>query len=95
MKSTLTALLASYLCWALVRGGEPTAGLNAGGDQPLSEFEQTKASAEKGNRIAQYNLGLMHDEGNGVLEDDKEAVKWYRKAAEQGDAQAQYKLGLM
>jgi TPR repeat protein len=37
----------------------------------------------------------MYDEGKGVLLDDKEAVKWYRKAADQGHASAQYNLGLM
>ena len=29
-----------------------------------------------------------------MLEDAKEAVKWYRKAAEQGHASAQYNLGV-
>jgi TPR repeat protein len=37
----------------------------------------------------------MYDNGNGVPEDDVEAVKWFRKSAEQGDASAQYFLGLM
>jgi hypothetical protein len=36
----------------------------------------------------------MYDSGNGVPEDDAEAVKWYRKAAEQGYADAQFNLGL-
>ena len=31
----------------------------------------------------------------GVLEDDQEAVKWYRKAAEQGNASAQFNLADM
>ena len=29
----------------------------------------------------------------GVLQDDKAAVKWYIRAAEQGDARAQFNLG--
>ena len=33
--------------------------------------------------------------GRALRQDDKEAVKWYRKAAEQGDADAQYNLGVM
>ena len=33
--------------------------------------------------------------GEGVPEDDAEAVRWYRMAAEQGDAGAQYNLGVM
>ncbi len=37
----------------------------------------------------------MYDNGEGVLQDDKEAVKWYRLAAEQGDAKAQNNLGVM
>ena len=37
----------------------------------------------------------MYDNGEGVPQDYKEAVKWYRLAAEQGHAKAQYNLGLM
>ena len=37
----------------------------------------------------------MYRKGEGVHEDDAEAVKWYRKAAEQGYAMAQFNLGLM
>ena len=37
----------------------------------------------------------MYDNGNGVPEDDRQAVFWFRKAAEQGDASAQNNLGLM
>ena len=51
--------------------------------------------AEQGDAQAQFNLGLMYDKGQGVKQDDVEAVKWYRKAAEQGLAQAQLNLGNM
>ena len=37
----------------------------------------------------------MYDNGRGVLQNHKEAVKWYRKAADQGIANAQSNLGLM
>ena len=40
------------------------------------------------------NLGDMYAKGEGVPKDDKETVKWYRKAAEQGYARAQVNLGL-
>ena len=49
----------------------------------------------KGYAEAQSNLGIMYDIGNGVPENDAEAVKWYRKAADQGNAKAQYNLGVM
>ena len=52
-------------------------------------------AAEQGNADAQYNLGVMYDNGRGVPQDDKTAVKWYRLAAEQGDASAQSNLGVM
>jgi TPR repeat protein len=51
--------------------------------------------AEQGNAIAQFALGVMYDKGEGVLQDDAEAVRWYRLAAEQGDAHAQFNLGNM
>ena len=50
--------------------------------------------AEQGHAKAQYNLGVMYANGEGVPEDDGQAVFWYRKAAEQGDAKAQYNLGV-
>ena len=51
--------------------------------------------AEAGDAYAQNNLGVMYDKGEGVLQDDSEAVKWYRRAAEAGDAVAQNNLGAM
>lgn len=51
--------------------------------------------AERGNPIAQYNLGIMHDEGRGVRRNGAEAAKWYRKAANRGNAEAQFVLGIL
>lgn len=51
--------------------------------------------AEKGSANAQFNLGAMYDNGDGVTEDDAEAAKWYREAANQGHANAQFSLGVM
>jgi TPR repeat protein len=44
---------------------------------------------------AQHNLGNMYRNGEGVQQDFKQAVAWYRKAAEQGTAEAQHALGSM
>jgi uncharacterized protein len=49
----------------------------------------------KGDAKAQYNLGLMYYNGQGVVQDYKEAVKWYRQSAEQEYVDAQYNLGWM
>ena len=51
--------------------------------------------AEQGDASAQYNLGLMYQNGQGVPQDYKTAVKWYTLAAEQGYASAQNNLGTM
>jgi TPR repeat protein len=41
------------------------------------------------------NLGYSYKNGKGVLQDYKEAEKWYRLAAEQGQAASQTYLGEM
>ena len=58
-------------------------------------FETTIAKAKAGDAESQFILGNMYDRGRGVPKDEKEAVKWYRKAAEQGYAKAQHQLGVM
>ena len=58
-------------------------------------LREWKPLAEQGNASAQYNLGVMYDNGQGVSEDDEEAVKWYTLAAEQGNPQSQGNLGVM
>ena len=58
----------------------------------LQEF---KKAAEQGDAYAQFYLGMIYDNGEGVPEDDKEAVKWYRLAAEQGHTDVQTNLGVM
>ena len=58
-------------------------------------MQEWRPLAEQGNLTAQYNLGLLYDNGWGVLQDYAEAVKWYRLAAEQGHVTSQNNLGVM
>ena len=51
--------------------------------------------AEAGDKVSQFNLGVMYSNGKGVPQDNAEAVKWYRLAAEQGYDKAQNYLGIM
>ena len=51
--------------------------------------------AENGHPEAQYWLGKMYADGNGVPQHDKTAVYWYTFSAEQGNAKAQFELGNM
>ena len=47
-------------------------------------LKEWRPLAEQGDADAQYNLGWMYTNGDGVLQDYAEALKWYRLAAEQG-----------
>ena len=58
-------------------------------------LKEWKPLADQGHAGAQFFLGLMYGNGEGVVEDDAEAVRWYRLAADQGGADAQLNLGLM
>jgi TPR repeat protein len=51
--------------------------------------------ADQGHATAQFNLGVMHENGIGVIKDFKKSVGWYRLAAEQGYVKAQFNLALM
>lgn len=48
-----------------------------------------------GNADRQATGRWMYATGQGVSQDDKAAVKWYRRAAKQGNAIAQYTLGVV
>jgi TPR repeat protein len=58
-------------------------------------FDELLIFANKGDKAAQYNLGLMYQLGQEVTKDEAKAVKWYIKSAEQGVAEAQYNLGVI
>ena len=58
-------------------------------------FKYFQLAAEQGDALAQLLLGLMYDDGKGIIQDYTEAVKWYRLSAELGNASAQSNLGLM
>lgn len=44
----------------------------------------TRIAADDGSYTAQYNMGVYSENGRGVLQDDKEAIRWFTKSAEQG-----------
>ncbi|KAF9549957.1 hypothetical protein EC957_002017 [Mortierella hygrophila] len=52
-------------------------------------------AANQGCIEAQFNVGVLYDEGNGVPQDFAKAMEWYRMAADQGDARAQCNIGAM
>jgi len=60
-----------------------------------ADFNQMQRWANQGIAEAQFNLGLIYDNGEGVRQDYSKAVQWYEKAANQGMPDAQFNLGLM
>lgn len=81
-KTALVVIFLSFFCLVNLAWGE-------------TDLRKIKKLAESGDVEAQFNLGFMFDQGQGVPQNYAEAVKWYRKAADQGHADAQYFLGTM
>ena len=58
-------------------------------------LEELRPLAEQGHADAQFNMGVMHVDGEGVPRDCAEGARWMRLAAEQGNALAQFALGAL
>ena len=81
----LAFLLLAFACLAMFQPG----------CSKVQDIDQLRQAAEQGDAEAQNKLGVMYLRGEGVPENNQEAVKWCRKAAEQGHAKAQFNLGFM
>ena len=90
-----TLLLALGLSGAANAGPFEDAVAAHGRGDYATAFRLWRPLADQGNAGAQFNLGLMYDNGKGVTQNHAEAVKWYRLAAVQGNARAQSNLGVM
>lgn len=60
-----------------------------------ADYENTLEKAKEGDASAQNYLGTIYQLGEGVEQDNAEAVKWFRLSAAQGYAKAQNNLGYM
>jgi len=65
------------------------------GNTAATDPIRLRLAADQGDAGAQTNLGIMYASGNGVPQDDAEAVRLYRLAADQGNPLAQANLGYM
>ena len=97
----LVILVATLAVALLVIGCDADEAAFRGGAEAYRQGDFTSALskwrplATKGYAAAQFGLGSMYANGEGVPQDDVEAVKWFRYAAEQGNAEAQFNLGAM
>ncbi len=102
-KAKLAGLaLIAALCAGFTLG--MTAPAWAGWDEGVAAYQrgdyatalrEWRPLAEQGDAKAQFNLGIMYSNGQGVPQDYAEALQWLRKAAEQGQTRAQFNLGVM
>jgi len=58
-----------------------------------AEFQKFFKTAQKGDASAQFHVGTLYLSGQGVPQNNGEALKWLRKASEQGSVKARYMIG--
>jgi TPR repeat protein len=91
---SLAAAAPSNAAAAPAQPGTPQAGWDAFG---RGDYKGALAIwtplAEAGDPNMQVLVGSIYDYGQGVPQDDAEAVKWYEMAANKGSAKAQYQAG--
>jgi TPR repeat protein len=89
-------LLAASMCCSLATANAAPMD-DADAAYQRGDYAQTlnilRPLAAQGNVRAQYNIGVMYRDGNGVTRNYQEALKWYRLAADQGHVGAQYNIG--
>lgn len=59
------------------------------------EFWKLYTNALRGDKAAQFQVGVMYERGIGVDKNETAAASWYEKSAIQGYGDAQYNLGIM
>jgi uncharacterized protein len=89
------ALVLSIVSLAVPAWADFQAGMDAynRGDYATA-LREWRPLAEQGDASAQFQLGLLYDNGDGVPRDYAKARQWYERAAAQGGVKAQFYLGL-
>jgi hypothetical protein len=61
----------------------------------VAAVQHNLSKAERGDPVAQYDLGERYHDGLGVARDYGVALDWFLRAAAQGNARAQMNAGMM
>ena len=93
--SICCVLLGLTVLWMGGLAGCGGVGEHQAAPPPLPIMATLQQAAAQGNPKAQAFLGFLYTKGQGVPQNDAEAVKWLQAAATQGDARAQWRLGDM
>ena len=95
----LTAAIAALLLSASLASGGAVEDCGAAAVYGKEDYSVAlrlcRPLAEQGDAKAEFALGFMYTNGEGVQQDYTEAALWYRQAADQGYARAQSALGFL
>ena len=78
---TCGLLVGLCLCESVVARPRSLASEPGQNQTEFQDVEALRVAAEQGDAEAQRKLGLAHLAGNGVDQDDAEALRWFRLAA--------------
>lgn len=95
MKKSAIARLAVIAITALACATSAVAQQGPSDAEAAEVLKNARPLADNGNANAQYNMGVLYDEGYGVKQDYAKARSWYEKAAAQNYAKAEHNLGIM
>ena len=58
-------------------------------------FWETYTAALRGDKVAQFQTGVIYERGIGIEQNQAQAALWYERAAQQGHVDAQYNIAIM
>lgn len=58
-------------------------------------FWETYTAALRGDKVAQFQVGVIYERGVGIEANQTQAAQWFEKSALQGYVDAQYNIALM
>jgi TPR repeat protein len=96
MKSLFALVMSVLLLSSLAFAGSNEEGLSALAKKDyktaLNYFQQ---GAKEGHAVAEYQLALLYEKGQGIQRNAAQACFWYEQAANHGSARAQFALGFL
>lgn len=62
---------------------------------PQQSFWETYTAALRGDKVAQFHVGVIYERGIGIESNQTQAAYWFEKSASQGYVDAQYNIAIM
>ena len=92
-KRFITAMVFAFICTSAVANFDKGVAAYAANNIPLA-LKEFSLAAELDDSRAQFNLGLMFEQGTGTVKSDQMALAWYIKSGELGNMFAQYNVAV-